>query len=190
MKREDAIKICHELLDMDIGYLDKHFEKFIVCGSIRRERPEVNDIDIVAIIKSKYKFGEESLSDTIRKLDPTGPNDARLAGKQGASRFLDGIDIKRFQYKGISIDIYLAKPEEYETLMLIRTGSKEHNIRLTKLAISKGMRLYASGKGLWKVIPNPLDPKNPTPIELVSNTEDGILKALVGRYVESKDRRD
>lgn len=185
---DDARKICHELLDLDVGPLEKHFENFNVCGSIRRERPEVNDIDIVAILKTNYGFGEPTLSDTIRKLDPAGAKEAKESGKQAASRFLDGPDIKRFFYKGIMIDIYLAKPEEYETLQLIRTGSKEHNIRLTTLAKGKGMKLFASGMGLWKVIPNPKDEKNPTPTELVSNTEEGILKVLLGKYVEPKDR--
>lgn len=187
MKLEDARKICHELLDMDIGELDQHFERFEVCGSIRREKAEVNDIDIVAILKTNYTFGEPTLSDTIRKLDPAGPKEAKESGKP-ASRFLDGPDIKRFFYKGIMIDIYLAKPEEFETLTLIRTGSLEHNIRLTTLAKGKGMRLYANGMGLWRVIPNPKDEKNPTPTELVSNTEEGILKVLLGKYVEPKDR--
>lgn len=161
----------------------------MVCGSIRREKPEVKDIDIVGIMKTDYAFGEETLFDTICRLDPNGPRDAKSAGKHGAARFLDGIDIKRFQYRGISIDVYIAKPEEFETLVLIRTGSTNHNIKLTKLAIAKGMRLYASGKGLWKVIPNQNDPSKPIPIELVSNTEEGILKELVGKYVEPKDRR-
>lgn len=187
MKLVDARKIAHELLDLDIGPLDKHFKIFNVCGSIRRERSEVNDIDIVAILKTNYGFGEESLSDTIRKLDPTGLTEAKESGKP-TSRFLDGHDIKRFLYKGIMIDIYLAKPEEFETLILIRTGSTSHNIQLTTLARGKGMKLFASGMGLWKVIPNPKDLKNPTPTELVSNTERGILETLLGKYVEPKDR--
>lgn len=187
MKLEDARKICHELLDLDMGLLDEHFEDFNVCGSIRREKPEVNDIDIVAILKTNYGFGEPTLSDTIHRLDPTGPKEAKESGKP-TTRFLDGPDIKRFMYKGIMIDIYIAKPDEFETLTLIRTGSTEHNIRLTTLAKGKGMKLFANGKGLWKVIPNPKDEKNPTPIELVSNTEEGILKVLLNKYVEPKDR--
>lgn len=187
MNLDDARKICHELLDLDVGILDKHFENFNVCGSIRRERPEVNDIDIVAILKTNYGFGEPTLSDTIHKLDPVGPKEAKESGKP-TSRFLDGPDIKRFLYKGIMIDIYLAKPEEFETLTLIRTGSTSHNIQLTTLARGKNMKLFASGMGLWKVIPNQKDPKNPIPTELVSNTEEGILMTLLGKYVQPKDR--
>lgn len=178
MKLEDAHNIAIDLNNLIAG----HFSHISVCGSIRRERPEVNDIDLVGILRTDYKFGEPTLSQSIRKLDPDGEIEAKQLGKQGASRFLDGDDIKRFKYKGIIIDLYLAKPEEYETLSLIRTGSKDHNIRLTTLAKGNGMKLFASGKGLWKV------DREGNPIELVDNTESGIIKTLLGKYVEPRDR--
>lgn len=178
MKLEDAKNIAIELN----GLIAWHFSHISLCGSIRRGKAEVHDIDLVGIVRTDYKFGEPTLSQSIRKLDPNGEKEAKEMDKQGASRFLDGKDIKRFKYKEITIDVYIAEPEEYETLCLIRTGSTEHNIRLTTLAIGKGMKLFASGKGLWKV------DNDKNQLELVSNTEDGILKTLLGHYVEPKDR--
>jgi len=168
-KLDVAQKISDELL----GLMGNLFEKYEVCGSIRRKRSDIGDMDIVAI-PVKESTGEP-ITDFIKKIDPTGQQEAAKLGKSKAKRFLDGDSIKRFQFKGIMIDLYLADQDTYGTLVLIRTGSKEHNIKLTMLAREKGYKLFASGKGLWKI------DKDENPIELISNTEDGILTALLGR---------
>lgn len=66
---------------------------------------------------------------------------------------LNGSKIKRLWYgdrkTGIGIDIYVATPETWATLLLIRTGSKENNIRLCSLAKRKGWHLKANGDGLF-----------------------------------------
>jgi len=179
MKLEDAKKISHELLDLDSGLLDKHFQDFRVCGSIRRQLPEVNDIDIVAIPKpeSEYKFGEKTLNDIINLIHK-GTTDKPMLGEK----------LKRFFYKGISIDIYLATEKTFETLVLIRTGSKEHNIRLTTLARGKGLKLYADGHGLCKIKGGIYNNEPEEIMQVVENTEDGILEYLLDRIPEPEDR--
>lgn len=87
-----------------------------------------------------------------------------------------GSKIISFNYKGIGIDIYLANEDTFETLKLIRTGSAGHNIKLCSIAKEKGMHLYASGEGLWKD-----DVK-------IADTEEEILKTLLGTYKEPKER--
>lgn len=185
----DAKKICEELLHGH-GILASHFTKYEVCGSIRRNKEVVNDIDIVAIQKpeSEYQFGEYGLSGLITILDPTGHSESQTLGKGKAARFLDGALIKRFTFKGISIDLYLAGEETFETLVLIRTGSKEHNIRLTQLARQKGMKLFASGKGLCKIKGGIYNNEPEEIIEVVENTEDGILMNLLGRVPKPEER--
>ncbi len=177
MKREDANKICQDLI-MGRGQLARHFKKWTVCGSIRRLKPEVNDIDIVAISKpdGEYQFGELSLANDIKRLDPEGVNLKEADSK----RFLNGDKIKRFQYQGMMIDLYLATEKTFGTLILIRTGSKEHNIRLTTLAMGKGLKLKANGEGL-------VDRDNEKMV--YENTEDGILMKLLGR-IPSPEYRD
>ena len=49
---------------------------------------------------------------------------------------------------GIPVDLYIATPETWTTLLLIRTGSKEHNIKLAQRARELGMKLRASGDGI------------------------------------------
>ena len=138
----------------------------------------VNDIDLVVIPKSdgEYQFGEPSLTNDIKRLDPEG---AHLQ-KADAKRFLNGDKIKRFQYQGTMIDLYLATEKTFGTLVLIRTGSVEHNVRLTTLAMGQGLKLKANGEGL-------VDRDNEKMV--FENTEDGILRKLLGR-VPLPEQRD
>jgi len=175
MKLDQATAIANDVM----AKLNQHFTKSLICGSVRRQAENVNDIDIVAIPKpeSQYQFGEESLDGAIIKLDPIGPNIDRIL-----ERFVLGDKIKRFMYNGIIIDLYIATPENYETLILIRTGSKEFNIRLTTSARRKGWKLFADGSGLWS-----LDHKEQK-VMLIDNTEIGIIQKLLPAYVEPKGR--
>ena len=165
-----------------ITKLQIHLMKYLICGSIRRKKPTVGDIDIVAIPKSTYEIGEESLSDVISRIDPNGSKISKSLGKSGAKRFLNGDLIKRFQYKGISIDLYLADETTFGTLALIRTGSKEHNIKLTKIARSKGLKLFASGKGLCQV-----DDEDNV-LKIINVNEHGILSTLLNYIPDPRDR--
>ncbi len=168
------LKFAEKTVNDLLPKLQSHFIKYQICGSIRRRTPTVGDIDIVAIPKSVYNLAEENLSDLVRRLDPTGNEIAKSFGKSGAKRFLDGDLIKRFNFKGISVDIYLADKNTFDTLVLIRTGSKEHNIKLTRIARRKGLKLFASGKGLCAV------DGNDDITQIISVNENEILSILLG----------
>ena len=102
-----------------------------IAGSIRRRVPEVKDIDLVIIPGDGQGL--------------FGNLDTRL--RQMGCQF-GGPKIRRLVYKGALVDIYIATPETWYTLLLIRTGSKEHNIWLTTLAKGMGLTLHADGRGL------------------------------------------
>lgn len=171
MKLAEAQAIIDELGEND--KLGQHIFYGQICGSIRRKKPFVNDIDWVIVPNSEavYQFGQESFDDTITRLNEI-------------EQIMIGKKIKRFDYKGISIDIYIATEQTFETLMLIRTGSKEHNIKLTTTARSKGLKLFADGSGLCKV------DKDDKIISVVEDTEKGILNNLLGKFVEPENRND
>lgn len=187
MKLVEAQEIVDDLLTGN-GEIASNFAEWTVCGSIRRKKEEVHDIDIVAVEKTNYAFGEQSLAEKVNRLDPEGAKAAKEMGKSAAKRFHNGPAIKRFMYRGAMIDLYLATPDTYECLKLIRTGSADHNVRLATLAKGKGMRLYANGDGLWNVT---YDLKGePVKISKVSGTEEGILTTLLGRFPEPEKRND
>jgi DNA polymerase/3'-5' exonuclease PolX len=87
-----------------------------------------------------------------------------------------GKKLIEFEYKKMQVDVYLSNEETFETIRLIRTGSAEHNKKLCMIAIRKGMHLYANGGGLWKEI------------NKVTDTEEGILKELLGKVPLPEER--
>lgn len=178
MKLVEAEEICRNLF-FGRGALAKVLKTWTVCGSIRRQCENVGDIDIVAIQDISGGFGEPTLGQRINLIDPMGHHQSLKLGKSAPSRYLDGAYIKRFQYRGIMIDLYLATEKTFGTLKLIRTGSKEHNVRLTTLAMSNNMKLKASGAGLVA--------RNNESF-VYEDTEDGILMKLLGRIPPPEQR--
>jgi len=87
---------------------------------------------------------------------------------------VDGKQVKRVVFKGEQIDLYFATPETWGALVLIRTGSAEHNIRLSKRALRMGMKL--SHRGLIKNE------------KVIASTERKIFEALDLPYVEPEER--
>ena len=136
MDRQKAIQIAEDYIRTVQG----QYSKIEIVGSIRREKSEVKDVDLIAI--------------------PKYPQNKKII---------------RLNYKDIQIDIYLATEGTFECLRLIRTGSAEHNRMLCSLALQKGWKLKASGEGLIT--------KDKT-----LKVEKEILEALLGKYVEPKDR--
>ena len=111
--------------------------KVEVAGSVRRGKPEVNDIDLVVIEKLDSLATLSQAITLLGNVISDGPKIKRLMWDYG-----DGDDLA-------NIDIYVATPETWATMMLIRTGSKENNIRLCTHARDMGYHLHASGAGLY-----------------------------------------
>jgi DNA polymerase/3'-5' exonuclease PolX len=142
-----AIKIAEDLLH----HLKPSCERIEIVGSLRRRKSHVNDVDIIAI--PAYSTGE---AQTLFG-DPVQQNllEIRLSDLCAGNGFTmqtNGPKIKRLlkQRNGTSmpIDIYIASESTWWTLMLIRTGSRGHNIALARRAIQKHMVLKADGTGL------------------------------------------
>jgi len=160
MRLEEALTIAEKVKES----LSPYCEKLEIAGSIRRRKPVVHDIDIVLIEKPQAALILSSLIASIGRMD------------------LNGDKLKRLWYgdnlPAISIDIYIATPATWATLLLIRTGSKENNIRLATIAKRKGWHLKASGDGLF-------DDKGH---RIAGETEQSIYEALGIPYQEPQDR--
>jgi len=122
-----------------LGEIGPFCLKAEVAGSIRRRRGVVNDVDIVvlprpgktdswlSIIKTVRSGFDAS---TVKQGDKLAVLNVPFASKSGQSY--------------VQVDLYRAEPETWGILLLVRTGSKEHNVKLCNLAISKGLRLKYS----------------------------------------------
>lgn len=158
MKYEIAEKIAEEILEKIMPYMIKGE----IAGSIRRKKPEVHDIDLVILPKSEFMIMEniKKVLKSYGLIEMEGNQIIRVKGKSDEE-----------------IDCYITNEKNYEILLLIRTGSAKHNIKLAKKAISLGMKLDFS-KGL-------IDSKTG---KVIANTEKSIFEALNEPYAEPEER--
>jgi len=119
-------------------------DRIEIAGSLRRGNLAVHDIDLALLPKtSADEFslgGSTQLEELLEHLVERGS----LASVRGRDKVKCFVATKT----GIPVDLYVARPETWATLLLIRTGSKEHNIKLAQRAKELGMRLRASGDGI------------------------------------------
>lgn len=138
-----------------------------IAGSIRREREDVGDIDLVLLDK-----GDE---------DPWMRHSvARALHDLGYTMTKDGNLIASFVRVATSpLDLYYATPDTWGTTLLIRTGSAAHNIKLVEAGKK---RLPAR---LLKVSQGVVDTAGRV---IASRTEEEIFAALGVPYVAPEDR--
>jgi len=125
MDLERAQRVAREV----IKRLSPYCQKIEVAGSVRRKKPTVNDIDFVLIPSDLWNLHHEIM----------GMGQVRMSGMK----------IMRVMVSSVQVDLYIASPETWATLLLIRTGSAKNNIRLAALAKKRGWHLAASGDGLF-----------------------------------------
>jgi DNA polymerase (family 10) len=158
-----------------VKMLSPYCERIAIAGSIRRCRPVVNDIDLVLIPNDRNAIA--GVLAKLGRLEMSGMKQARFEmpvrmtqkPSEGNTEVVQG---------AISIDVYYATPENFVTLLLIRTGSVGNNIRLCSLAKSKGWRLAASGDGLF----------NERGERIAGDTEKSIYQALGIPWLEPWER--
>jgi DNA polymerase/3'-5' exonuclease PolX len=159
-----AQQIADELI-RDLQLPDRCCEEIVVAGSLRRQRSNVGDLDLVA-----------------RHSDPAQRlllRNRLWRAYQGRPEKFGDKYICLENYKGIQVDVYLAEPETFATLLLIRTGSKEHNILLATRAQELDLHLNANGDGLT-------DRKTGERIPI--QTEQDLFAALKLPYKEPWER--
>lgn len=130
-----------------------------LAGSIRRKKPFVRDIDIVIELKPQ---NSDKLKESLSNL-----GELKLKGNKL---------IRVITKDNIQVDVYIGTKENYEPLLLIRTGSKEHNVKLTTRAQSMDMKLTANGL---------IDKKTE---KIIAISEKDIFKMLKMNYVEPEKR--
>ncbi|MFH1631571.1 MAG: DNA polymerase/3'-5' exonuclease PolX [bacterium] len=103
--------------------------KFDVCGSVRRRKETIGDLDFIVATK-KPKKAIEAFKNLpfVEKVVEEGQ-------AQVAVKFTFGMDG----------DLLVINPAVYGAALVHFTGSKEHNIQIRSLAIDKGLKLSEYG---------------------------------------------
>ncbi len=95
-------------------------KNFEVAGSFRRRKETIGDLDII-----------------LTEIEPNSLRDFQILAK--GEKKITAI------YENIHIDFRIVKKEEYGASLQYFTGSKEHNIRLRRIAQKKGYKLNEYG---------------------------------------------
>ena len=117
-------------------------ERITTVGSIRRRRPMCGDVDLVLI--PRFEIQRDLLGATIGRVNLVWKELVRyVARSDGTAHWLAGedrIDGRNYvlQLPKCQLDIFCARPKTWGTLVVCRTGSKEHNIWLASRAKSMG----------------------------------------------------
>jgi DNA polymerase (family 10) len=142
-----------------------------IAGSLRRQRGSINDIDIVVQPRPEPDSWLNILKTVKREFDAT----TEKQGDKLATLYVPFASIKGHGH--IQVDLYRATAATWGILLLVRTGSKEHNVHLCNVAISKGFRLFYS-QGF-------VDKNNNV---IAGRTEEEVFQALGMPFVIPQDR--
>lgn len=122
--------------DRLVEWLRPHCERVEIAGSIRRQRPVCNDVDLVVIPKLEEE--KDMFGNVCRRRNATwGEIDARATRDQWTV-LRAGPDLVSVINHGVQVDFFLASPETWGTVLVCRTGSKEHNVWLAQMAQQRG----------------------------------------------------
>lgn len=118
-----ASSIANDILK----YLQPHCTIINIAGSIRREKPEVKDIEIVAL--PKYQIVKDLFGNVIQHQRDTNFCYAAthigkiLKGKPDGKYMQIEVDV---QTQTINLDLFMPTEEDYYRQLAIRTGSADY----------------------------------------------------------------
>jgi DNA polymerase/3'-5' exonuclease PolX len=146
MNYHQAIEIADEVKAL----LEPHCERIAIAGSIRRQKPEVKDIEIVAIPKP-YDIGlfESGIATVVNRWQ-------KVKGELPCKY------TQRILPQGIKLDLFFAEPGNWGLIYAIRTGSADYSHKVLATGwVKKGFKsengYLISSNGNKRMVPEESD---------------------------------
>lgn len=146
----EALKVAEELQTM----LAPACTRIAIAGSLRRGKPEVGDIELLFVpILSKHpdELFDEKIVDVCSEVCDKLLADGILEKRpniNGHFAWGESNKLARHVASGIPVDLFSTREERWWVSLVIRTGSKETNLKLTRGAMAQGASLMAYGCGV------------------------------------------
>ncbi len=175
-RQEGRIRLAdaERLIAPLLGYLRElpALQRLDVAGSFRRRRETVRDIDLLAIAADA-----ESVMAAF-----TDYPEARSVEKSGPTR---GTIILT---SGLQVDLRILPEESYGAALQYFTGSKEHNVRFRKRAVSAGLRV--SEYGVFRVDDDTPEGDPLAGVRVAGDTEESVYAAVDLPWIAPELRED
>lgn len=143
-------------------------DKVTICGSVRRYKETIGDIDILVTLKN-----ENNKKDIQKVMDYfVSMPEAEYVYAKGNTK--SSIKLST----GIDVDLRIVPQKSYGAALNYFTGSKQHNIALRQIALKMGYKLNEYGL---------FDKKNK---QIAGETEEDLYKALGLEYIPPEMRED
>ena len=166
MELQKAKLIAEELKSL----LESTCQRIVIAGSIRRQKPDVGDIELLVIPRANY------LDKVLYELMMKNILAMRL-NKRGSRTYGPKNKLLVHLPSGIGVDIFPTDEECWPVSLVVRTGGKVTNQRIAMAAIRKGWHLKAYGSGFS------------TPLgDVVCKSERDVFEFVGLRYLAPEDR--
>lgn len=185
MKQSFKLTEMQKKADEIVELITPYCDKVEVAGSIRRQKTEVSDIEIIYIPKydedlrlGLFNDKPQMLSSNFRIYLQTAPDFKRRLNKLGHTTFGGKIQLMFYKNK-YPVDFFATTQEGWAITKLLRTGSKEFNIFIINEALLNGYKISVENNCLEK-----LDTKE----FIYPKTELEIFEILGLDYLEPEQR--
>lgn len=156
--------------------LESSCERIDIAGSIRRQKPDVGDIELLCI--PKYVAGVDMLDAKIQTLIQLNVLDYRLS-KLGSRVYGAKNKLMLHVPSGIGVDVFSTTEECWPVALVVRTGGKRTNKEIAYRALERGMSFHAYGRGFTQADGS----------ELICQSEAAVFKAVGLAYLVPWERR-
>lgn len=164
-----------------VDLLEPYCDRIEIAGSIRREKPDVGDVEIVCI--PKMVTMTNLLGESISHREPSDISAALIIDGFVLAKNGDHFKQAHLPNGAINFDIFLTTPECWGMIFTIRTGSADFTHRLVTPRSQGGMMpSYLQAKD-GRIVERETGNKLDTP------EEADVFKALKVEWIEPKDRR-
>lgn len=149
-------RFAKALADKLVEALAPHCERILVCGSLRRRKPQVGDIEIVYIPRIDRERNPECLFGELRPVNLTDRAIEDLIARGTLEKRPNAIGtgawgtknkLARLVKTGVPVDLFATTPETWYNYIVCRTGSADTNTRIATLANQRGYKWNPYGPG-------------------------------------------
>ena len=175
MKLSDADEIIAPL----VAHLraDRSVKRIEVAGSYRRRRETVGDLDLLVVAtKPERVMRRFTEYEAVLQVEAAGETKGSVVLRAG-----------------IRVDLRILPPESYGAALQYFTGSKEHNVKLRKRAVRRGLRV--SEYGVFEVEGGAESTANGEDVvdsgrRIAGETEEDVYAALALPWIPPELRED